>query len=86
MSPAFRANFTDALAALDGIVTRRGASLVHDDLPASNLVPVTGHADITDSYLVALAKTHGLKLATLDDALCHNPWAIAVAVNPLHSP
>ena len=86
MSPAFRASFLDALAALDGIVTRRGASLIHDDLPASSLAPVTSHADITDGLPVALAKAHGLKLATLDDALCRSPWAIAIAVNPLRSP
>jgi uncharacterized protein len=86
MSPAFRADFNDALAVLDGVIGRQGTTFVHDDLPAASLAPVTSYADTTDGYLVALAKAHGLKLATLDDALCRSQWATAVAVNPLGTP
>jgi toxin-antitoxin system PIN domain toxin len=85
MSPAFRADFVDALAALDGIVSRRGTTFIPDDVPAASLAPVTSYADITDGYLVALAKAHGLKLATLDDALCHSQWATSIAVDPLRA-
>jgi hypothetical protein len=44
---------------------------------------VSSHADVTDAYLVTLAKTHGLRLATLDQILCAKPWARGVAENPL---
>ena len=46
--------------------------------PGSRPFPVTSYADITHGYLVALAKAHGLKLATLDDALCRIQWATAI--------
>jgi len=86
MSPAFRADFNDALVALDGVLSRRGTTFLPDDLPAASLAPVTSYTDTTDGYLVALAKAHGLKLATLDDALCRSQWARDVAVNPLRAP
>lgn len=83
MTPGYRAGFTDALAALDDITARRGARFLADDLPAKALPPVTSHADTTDAHLVALAKAHGLKLSTLDKALCQKPWAKGIAENPL---
>jgi toxin-antitoxin system PIN domain toxin len=85
MSPAFRADFSDALVALDGVLSQRGTTFIPDDLPAADIAPVTGYADTTDAYLVALAKAHGLKLATLDDALCRSQWAMGTAVNPLRT-
>jgi uncharacterized protein len=85
MSPAFRAGLSDALVALDGVLTRRGFTFIPDDLPAVNIAPVTSYADTTDAYLVALAKAHGLRLATLDDALCRSQWAMDIAVNPLRA-
>lgn len=85
MSPAFRADFSDALVALEGVLSRRGTTFIPDDLPAANIAPVTSYADTTDAYLVALAKAHGLKLATLDDTLCHSQWAVDIAVNPLRA-
>ena len=42
--------------------------------------------DTTDAHLVTLAKRHGLKLATLDEALLAKPWAAGVAENPLLQP
>ncbi len=83
LSPGFRADFADALAALEDIITRTGAEYVPDDLPAAKIPAVTSHADVTDAYLVALAKAHKLKLATLDAALCSRSWAKGVAVKPL---
>jgi hypothetical protein len=36
------------------------------------------------AYLVALAKAHGLKLATLNESLCAKGWARGIAENPLN--
>lgn len=83
LSPGYRANFADALAALEDITTRKGAQFIPDDLPGAKVPPVTSYADMTDAYLVALAKVHGLKLATLDEQLCGKAWAKGVAGNPL---
>ena len=52
-------------------------------LPAIKLPNLTHHAEVTDAYLVELARAHGLKLATLDHALCQKPWAAGIAENPL---
>lgn len=83
ISPGYRASFADALAALENIMERTGARILVDDIPASKVPHVTSHADITDAYLVTLAKVHGLKLATLDQTLCGKPWARGIAENPL---
>ena len=83
LSPGYRAGFADALAALEDITIRKGAQFIADDLPGAKVHPVTSYSDMTDAYLVALAKAHGLKLATLDGALCGKAWAKGVAENPL---
>ncbi len=83
MSPGYRATFADAQVALLNITSRPQARMVPADLPAAKLPALTAHADVTDAYLVELARTHGLKLATLDDVLCQKPWAAGVAENPL---
>ena len=83
MTPGYRASFTDAQAALASITSRPQARSVAADLPAAKLPALTNHADVTDAYLVELARAHGLKLATLDDILCQKPWAAGVAENPL---
>jgi toxin-antitoxin system PIN domain toxin len=83
MSPAYRASCADAQAALAGITTLSQARFIPDDLPANKLPPLDSHADVTDAHLVALARAHSLKLATLDNALCQKPWANGVAENPL---
>lgn len=83
MSPAFRATWADAGTVLADMLSLRSAHFVADDEDASRL-PAGGTAqDVTDSYLVALARAHRLKLATLDDALCAKPWARGIAVNPI---
>ncbi len=83
LSPGYRASFADALAALEDITTRKGAQFIADDQPGAKVPPVTSYSDMTDAYLVALAKAHGRKLATLDGPLCGKAWAKGVAENPL---
>lgn len=83
LSPGYRASFADAMAALEDITKRKEAKFIADDLPGAKVPPVTSFSDMTDAYLVALAKKHGLKLATLDDHLCGRPWAKGNAENPL---
>lgn len=83
LSPAFRANHADALSALKDIIDREEALFLSDDAAPAGLPAVSHHADITDAYLVTLARSHGAKLATLDDALCAKAWAKDTAVNPL---
>lgn len=83
MSPGYRASFADAKAALEDITNRKEAKFIADDLPEAKVPPFTSFSDMTDAYLVALAKKHGLKLATLDAQLCGRPWAKGIAENPL---
>jgi len=83
MSPAYRASFADAQTALTGITTMRQAQFIRDDLPTDKLPGLGSHADVTDAYLVELARAYSLKLATLDKALCQKSWAAGVAENPL---
>ena len=83
MTPGYRATCTDAQAALANMTGRKQARFVSAGLPASRLPGITHHAEVTDAYLVELARAHGLKLATLDDDLCQKPWAAGVAENPL---
>ena len=83
MSPGYRASFADAQMALGNITSRPQAHSIAADLPVARLPHLTAHADVTAAYLVELARAHGLKLATLDDALCRKPWAGGVAENPL---
>jgi predicted nucleic acid-binding protein len=83
LTPGFRASFADAQAALADITSRKEARWVSADLPAARLPHLAGHADVTDAYLVELARAQGLKLATLDDHLCKKPWAAGIAENPV---
>jgi toxin-antitoxin system PIN domain toxin len=83
LSPGYRASFADAMAALEDITNRKEAKFIADDLPGAKVPPVTSFSDMTDAYLVALAKKHGLNLATLDAQLCGRPWAKGIAENPL---
>jgi len=83
MSPGYRATIADAQAALGNITSRNQARMVAADLPVAKLPALTAYADVTDAYLVELARAHGLKLATIDEALCQKPWAAGVAENPL---
>jgi uncharacterized protein len=83
LSPGYRAAPGDARAALEDLTSRKGSRFIADDLAADGIPAVSSHADVTDAYLVALAKAHGLRLATLDDSLCGKTWAQGVAENPL---
>lgn len=83
LSPGYRAAHEDALAALHDLTSRRGSAFIADDLHPDRIPAVSSHADVTDAYLVTLAKAHGLKLATLDESLCAKSWARGIAENPL---
>jgi len=83
MSPAFRASFADAKAVLHDLTRLKGATFIADALPGTVLAGLEGANEVTDAYLVALARTSRLRLATLDEGLCRKPWAEGVAVNPL---
>lgn len=83
MGPAFRVSFATALQVL-GDTKRRGAlTALPGDLEMLLLPPLRAHSEVSDAYLVKLARVHGLRLATLDDVLCAKPWAADVAFNPL---
>ena len=86
MGPAFRATFSDAIQVLQALKGRKSARSIFVDFDASSLQPVSSHADVTDAYLVALAKAHGLALATLDSQLLAKPWAGGVAIHPFAMP
>lgn len=83
MSPGFRVSFADAASALSAIKQSAASHSLADHLDLAQLPPLARYADVTDAYLVALARANGLLLATLDDALCVKPWAVGVAFNPL---
>ena len=83
MSPGYRATFADSQAALTSITARKQRRFLPATLTAAKLPSLSNYADTTDAYLVEMAKTNGLKLATLDDTLCRKPWAVGIAENPL---
>lgn len=60
-----------AVAVLDTIRGHERHTFWPDDLPydLAMLRLVRGHADVTDAYLVALARAHDGRLATFDRAL-----------------
>lgn len=82
MSPGYRASFHDAQSVLAEIVSRKSAAFIEDSAAADALPVVTAHGDVTDAYLVILAKRHNLRLATLDITLCAKPWARGIAEKP----
>jgi uncharacterized protein len=83
LSPGYRASWVDAQKALADITSRRQARFVADGFSAATLPTLSSHAEVTDAYLVELARNQGLRLATLDDQLCGKPWAAGIAENPL---
>jgi toxin-antitoxin system PIN domain toxin len=83
MGPAFRASFADAAQVLADIKGRTRAKTMADDFDTAGLPSLASHAEVTDAYLVALARSKGLQLATLDAALCEKPWAENAAFIPL---
>ena len=82
MSPAFGAGFTDAMAALEAIVSMRGHRFLRDGTRGRALPPVSTGRDVTDAHLVRLAARHRMKLATLDAVLCGRAWADGIAEDP----
>jgi toxin-antitoxin system PIN domain toxin len=86
MRVAYGARFLDARAALDAILKEPAHRFIADDSQAAALSEISSRHDVTDAHLVSLARAHGLRLATLDDALCDKPWAQGVAMNPLKTP
>ena len=61
----------DATSLLDRILALRGHQFWQDDLSVGQALggrPITGHRQITDAYLIALAEANGGKFATLDRA------------------
>jgi predicted nucleic acid-binding protein len=82
LSSAYGATWDDVQESLKKLRARKGHQFLVDDVRGSD-APETGSKDTTDAHLVALAKRHGLKLATLDLPLTAKPWAAGVAENPL---
>lgn len=61
----------DAMAVLDGTRSQSWHTFWPDAIryEATHLLGVIGHRQVTDAYLVALARHHGGRVATLDKAL-----------------
>jgi uncharacterized protein len=66
-----RMSITSALAALRNVMASPRHSFLPDDQPFTivSLRSVSGHRQWTDAYLMALARKHRLKLATLEGKL-----------------
>ena len=64
------ASGSDADRALKDFVSKYRSRLIPDDLSATAIAGLSqGHRQTTDSCLAMLAKHHGIKLATLEEAL-----------------
>ena len=85
LSAAYLATWDEAQETLKKLHARSGHQFLADDVDG-RAAPETGSKDTTDAHLVTLAKRHGMKLATLDEALIGKPWAAGIAENPLLSP
>jgi toxin-antitoxin system PIN domain toxin len=64
-------NAADAVEVLEAIRAQEWHRFWPDELPyeAAQLGGVIGHRQVTDAYLVALARHHGGRVATLDKGL-----------------
>ena len=66
------ASGADADTALTDFISKYRSRLIPDDLSATSIAGLNqGHRQTTDSYLAMLAKHHGIKLATLEEALAN---------------
>ena len=66
------ARAADADMALHDFVSKYRSRLIPADLSATAIAGLNeGHRQTTDSYLAMLAKHHGIKLATLEEALAN---------------
>lgn len=83
MSPAYRADYADALKVLASLTERRSATFFECGVSVVGMPPVSSYKEITDSYLVELARHHSCRLATLDEGILKAPWAKGVAFHPL---
>jgi uncharacterized protein len=61
----------DASAVLEALRSQEWHTFWPDDVPyeAAHLVGVLGHRQVTEAYLVALARHHKGRVATLDEGL-----------------
>lgn len=82
MSPGYRANYADAMKVLNSLTSFSSAIFLRCEVSASELPAVASYKDITDGYLVELARQHGCRLATLDEGILKAPWARKVAFHP----
>jgi predicted nucleic acid-binding protein len=82
LSSAYGATWNDVQKSLNKLHSREGFQFLSDDVKGTD-APETGSKDTTDAHLAGLARRHGLKLATLDEALAAKPWAAGVAEKPL---
>ena len=72
------ASGADADAALKDFISSYRSRLIPDDLSATIIAGLNqGHRQTTDSYLAMLAKHHGIKFATLEEALANRFPGIA---------
>lgn len=83
LSPGYGASLGDAQSTLRAILQLKTHRFLTDAVPADSLPDLTNSKEVSDAHLVRLAASHGLKLATLDGALCKKTWAAAIAENPL---
>jgi len=82
LSSAYGATWDDVQESLKNLYARKSYRFLKDDVKGTD-AEKTAASDTTDAHLVALAKRHGLKLATLDANLATKSWAAGVAVNPI---
>jgi predicted nucleic acid-binding protein len=82
LSSAYRASWDEVQEALAKLYTRPGYHFLSDDVNGAASAQ-TGFRDTTDAHLIALAKRHNLKLATLDTTLLSQSWSDGIASNPL---
>ena len=68
---AIHAPMKKARDLLRTFLTERAAGRIPDDLPALDAHPQKTE-QVTDFYLAALAESHGMKLATLDQRIRHS--------------
>ena len=85
MTGAYEASFADARQSLATLLAIKSHRFLTDDVNTGALPILTSYKETTDAHLIALAKRHGLKLATLDAGLIAKSWAAGVAQNPLLS-
>lgn len=83
MSPAYAADFADAIQFLSLLHERENAQRISDDFNVIELPSLSRYKDTTDAYLAKLAESHGMGLATLDRGILDAAWAKNVAFNPL---